>query len=1376
MKKSFKAVFSVLLVMALLLSSLPVFIASAASNEETIYNFLKNEMGLNTAAACGVLANIEKESNFRYDVTEYGYTWENGGGYGICQWTNSPRTSATGRRTDLVNWCNNNGYNYKSLTGQLQYLKYELNTSYYYNLVTKRLLSVENSASGAYTAGYYWCYYFEVPAGYNTGVSETRGNIAKTTYWNRYNKEIATNLEINSAYSHLVPMIAYLKGTSKVYPYNSDCSTQTGGQIWAEDECIINAVYTNGWCQVTYPTSSGSKTAYTPLSYFMDGGLTRKTAATTMTTYRRADGATKIGLISAEDVCYITGTSGSYTQIIYPTAGGYKLGWARTSEWNYVPPTADNRYNPYCPIKGYILSTDTRQSVYESDKSTYAGQLFVDDYCTINAVYSDGWCQVTYPGETTTKTQYVPLSVFVYNTSYNPVSYTATTQTNVYTKSDMTNNPRWWIYPGDKFFVIGEAGNAVQVLYPIDAQYGGGYKIGWIYSSDIPKTTYTVSFNANGGSGAPASQTKTHNVALTLSNITPAYEGYTFAGWATSSSATTANYMPGASYDSNTSVILYAVWSPNKYTITYNLNSGAGLISDQTKVHGTSLKLTDDLPFKEYKVTYNIDLSGIECPPKTLSCNFLGWSTSPNATTATYYPGGSFDINADTTLYAVWSDPALGELQNYVRDGYVMTGWFTDIAGGTQVTENTIVSSDIVLYAHWDANTIVSIQIKQLPTKSSYVIGDILDTEGLILSVQYSDGTTQTISSGFTCYPKTMEIPGVQEVSVNYAGKTALYTVDVSDAEDKPKPTFVVSDTKAKAGKTVDVTVSVQNNPGIMAAKINVFYDTAVLSLKSVTNGSLMGESLFDQGGNISAVPYTVCWNDMSKNFCDDGILVTYTFEVNENAPIGVTPVSLTYDEGSTFNSDLENVKFSTINGTVEIINRTPGDANNDDEVDLKDVVVIRRWLSGGWNIIIDESNADVNCDAVVDLKDVVILRRYFSGGWGIDLDSFKPSDDETETNKVKVDEFVYGTSENGRDLICYSFTPESYSRTVLLNFAIHGFEDDYDADAQVLVDAANELIAYYREYDNFSDCRVLIVPCANPDGLLDGTTNNGFGRCNASGIDLNRDFDANYAANTTPGRNYTPYAFSAAESRALRDLCYEYNPDIVCDFHGWLNCTIGDTELAEVFAQEMNLPHQTAFTSTNAKGYFANWAHQQGALGLLVEFKNTQFSVESLKNAVNRLISGNYENGEGEYALDDKYSQFTGGIGCYTVSTGRTTTYQGFNIPFETISYIEGTTDYCVIEKIYANGWVKVNYPISSGNKSAYCKLSDFIVEGNKVEHYDLTASSKTYVYRRSDCTETIGSVFAGDTFTVIAENGDKLQIIYPLDEGGWKMGWIFR
>ena len=73
-------------------------------------------------------------------------------------------------------------------------------------------------------------------------------------------------------------------------------------------------------------------------------------------------------------------------------------------------------------------------------------------------------------------------------------------------------------------------------------------------------TTYSVIYNANGGSGAPLAQTKTKDVSLTLSTTRPSRAGYNFLGWATSASATSAQYQPGSTYTANANVTLYAVW------------------------------------------------------------------------------------------------------------------------------------------------------------------------------------------------------------------------------------------------------------------------------------------------------------------------------------------------------------------------------------------------------------------------------------------------------------------------------------------------------------------------------------------------------------------------------------------------------------------------------------------------------------------------------------------------------------------------------------------------------------------------------------------------------------------------------------------------
>lgn len=158
--------------------------ADYSKNKDIIFNFLVSEMGLNSAAACGVLANIQHESSF--NPTALG---DNGTSYGICQWHN-------GRYTKLKDYCKKYGYDYKTVEGQLQYLKYELQGSYKKS-VLNRLASVENTADGAYLAGYYWCVHFEVPAN-KEAKAKQRGNLAKNTYWPKYkdtNEEVSTVVE-----------------------------------------------------------------------------------------------------------------------------------------------------------------------------------------------------------------------------------------------------------------------------------------------------------------------------------------------------------------------------------------------------------------------------------------------------------------------------------------------------------------------------------------------------------------------------------------------------------------------------------------------------------------------------------------------------------------------------------------------------------------------------------------------------------------------------------------------------------------------------------------------------------------------------------------------------------------------------------------------------------------------------------------------------------------------------------------------------------------------------------------------------------------------------------------------------------------------------
>lgn len=152
--------------------------------------------------------------------------------------------------------------------------------------------------------------------------------------------------------------------------------------------------------------------------------------------------------------------------------------------------------------------------------------------------------------------------------------------------------------------------------------------------------SYTISYHANGGSGAPSSQKKYYGKSITLSTTKPTRTGYTFLGWSLTSVATSATWSAGSTYSTNASDTLYAVWRANTYTVSFNANGGtSGSVTGLTKTYDKALTLPTSAQ-----------------SPTRKNYAFQGWSTSPSASTATWTAGSSYSVNitANTTLYAVW--------------------------------------------------------------------------------------------------------------------------------------------------------------------------------------------------------------------------------------------------------------------------------------------------------------------------------------------------------------------------------------------------------------------------------------------------------------------------------------------------------------------------------------------------------------------------------------------------------------------------------------------------------------------------------------------------------------------------------------------------
>ncbi|MDT9351529.1 M14 family zinc carboxypeptidase, partial [Clostridium perfringens] len=166
-------------------------------------------------------------------------------------------------------------------------------------------------------------------------------------------------------------------------------------------------------------------------------------------------------------------------------------------------------------------------------------------------------------------------------------------------------------------------------------------------------------------------------------------------------------------------------------------------------------------------------------------------------------------------------------------------------------------------------------------------------------------------------------------------------------------------------------------------------------------------------------------------------------------------------------------------------------------------------------------------------------------------------------TNAQKI---VYGTSGRGRELAAYKVG--NGANSLIYVCAIHGWEDHWAADGIELTRIGNGLIEHFQNAGT-NNWSLYIIPVANPDGLSEGYTNNGPGRCTIVGaVDCNRDFPIGF----TPygdSRHWTnKEPLSVPESRSLRDFISEIKgktsgSTYLIDMHGWEDKTIGDSHIS---------------------------------------------------------------------------------------------------------------------------------------------------------------------------------------------------------------------
>lgn len=280
--------------------------------------------------------------------------------------------------------------------------------------------------------------------------------------------------------------------------------------------------------------------------------------------------------------------------------------------------------------------------------------------------------------------------------------------------------------------------------------------------------TYTVNYNANGGSGTTASSSHTYDSAKALTANGFSRTGYTFQGWSTSSSATSATYSNQQSVKNLTAthggtVTLYAVWKIISYTVSYDANGGTGAPSAQTKNYGTNITLSSTKPTRAQTTAngYTLTFDGntgtasktTATATNTTTYTFTGWNTAKDGSGTSYSAGATYSANSGATLYAQWSSST--------SKGSITTATASkpDVTGSRVVTFNT--QGGICLTTSLTSSSTLKYTFKGWYTAKS---GGTKRADG---GVSYTPTATETVYAQYTESGGTYSTLTLPEVAKN---------------------------------------------------------------------------------------------------------------------------------------------------------------------------------------------------------------------------------------------------------------------------------------------------------------------------------------------------------------------------------------------------------------------------------------------------------------------------------------------------------------------------------------------------------------------------------------------------------------------------------
>ena len=574
----------------------------------------------------------------------------------------------------------------------------------------------------------------------------------------------------------------------------------------------------------------------------------------------------------------------------------------------YASHNTSNRYEQYSASqhKRYSYCADCNSTI---GSVSYEGHTFTNSTSNGQVVSTCKLC-----GYTKTSAQTYTISYNANGGSNVPASQTKVHGVTLTLSSTIPHRVNY------EFLGWSTSSSATTATYTAGGSYTGNASVTLYAVWKYKPATYTVSYDANGGTGAPGRQTKTYGVTLTLTTIQPTRKNYLFLGWSKDRNATSASYSAGGSYTNNADVTLYAVWqyNPETYSIRYNANGGTGAPASQTKTYGVPLTLS-------------------AVKPTRAGYDFLGWATSRNTTTSEYAPGERYTDEESVTFYAVWryipqtyevkydangggNTPASQTKTEDVtliltstiptRYGYTFRGWATTSTATTatyQAGGNYTANESVTLYAVWEINTYTVsfdanggsnapnpqkkthgqnlILTVAIPTRPNHVfLGWAADRSAT--SIAYAPGATYTAEEDVTLYAVWQER--------NYDFSVSDLTVTPDEIEQYGKVTV-----KFRVDNW-DRNLPYANVPVEVLLNGEVIYSTTVnfsaYGVQNIVFGLNVGASLGTQ-----TLVARINWADHGSETRTGNNSVSTTFTVKKVVETSTSAVSVNgeYTEGS---------------------------------------------------------------------------------------------------------------------------------------------------------------------------------------------------------------------------------------------------------------------------------------------------------------------------------------------------------------------------------------------------------------------------------------------------------------------------------------------